>query len=89
VNGTGENEGASRHVKTAVHHPAAHYVASARRRLETLPLAELDAVLAYSTAAAAVTVSRAGADPPWPNEIQAPLLATGTPAQLPLGRRPR
>ena len=68
---------------------AASDLASARRRLEMLPLAELEAVLAYSTAAAAVTISRAGADPPWPDEIQIPLPATDRPAHLPPGRNPR
>jgi fructokinase len=40
-----------------------------RQRLHRLGLAEVDDLLRFSVAAAAVTVSRAGADPPWPHEV--------------------
>lgn len=50
---------------------AAHDPAAVRRGLSALSLADLEVLLAYGVAAAAVTVSRAGADPPWPDEIQA------------------
>ena len=33
------------------------------------PAADLDAALAHATRVAAVTVSRPGADPPWPHEL--------------------
>lgn len=50
---------------------AAHDPAAVRRGFSALSLADLEALLAYGVAAAAVTISRAGADPPWPDEIQA------------------
>ena len=49
---------------------AAHDPAAVRRGLSVLSLADLEALLAYGVAAAAVTISRAGADPPWPDEIR-------------------
>lgn len=43
--------------------------ALSRPRLAALTDAELDAALTHGTRAAAITVSRAGADPPWAHEL--------------------
>lgn len=43
--------------------------ADARSRLGAVELVEVDAILAASARAAAVTVSRPGADPPWRSEL--------------------
>ncbi len=61
--------------------PAAHDPAAVRRALGALPPEDLRALLAYGVAAAAVTIARPGADPPWPDEIKASPVAAG--------RRPR
>lgn len=58
--------------RTVMAGAAAHDPAAARRELSVLPLDDLQALLAYGVAAAAVTISRPGADPPWPDEIQGP-----------------
>ena len=42
-----------------------------KARLATVTDAELDAALSLGTRAAAITVSRPGANPPWANELQA------------------
>jgi fructokinase len=44
--------------------------AAVRRAFRALTLTDVRAMLAYGVAAAAVTVSRAGADPPWPDELR-------------------
>ena len=43
--------------------------ALSKARVASLTDAELDAALSLGTRAAAVTVSRAGANPPWANEL--------------------
>ena len=48
--------------------PASLSVSEAKERLRTLDAGELARILEVCAAAAAVTVSRLGADPPWPGE---------------------
>ncbi len=49
--------------------PASLSVSEAKERLRTLDAGELARILEVCAAAAAVTVSRQGADPPWPGEV--------------------
>jgi len=41
-----------------------------RQRLHDLGLPEIEDLLRFGVAAAAVTVARAGANPPWPDEVR-------------------
>ncbi len=50
--------------------------ATHRQRLHRLRLPEIEDLLKFSAAAAAVTVSRAGANPPWPSEMRERRLRT-------------
>ena len=73
---------------------AAAMTAAGRVEIAALTVEIADTVGAGDTLVGAflsalVGIAWAGADPPWPDEIRAPLPATSTPAQLPPGRRSR